>query len=92
MPSPSSPYSLTPGRAIISRKNTIAWCVAAIVLLATLLVWQYQNEREHDAADREFTLLTNDIALAIRKRMIHHEQILLGGAGLMDDSGRVSRN
>lgn len=92
MPSPSSPYSLTPGRAIISRKNTIAWCVAAIVLLATLLVWQHQNKREHDGADREFTLLTNDIALAIRKRMIYHEQILLGGAGLLDASGRVSRN
>lgn len=91
MPESSATASLSPGRAIVSRKNSIAWFVAALALLATVLFWQYQSEREQEAASREFTLLTDDIAVAIRKRMLNHEQILLGGAGLMDASGRVSR-
>ena len=91
MPESPATSSPSPGRSIVSRKNSVAWFVAALALLATVLVWQYQNEREKEAASREFTLLTDDIAVAIRKRMLNHEQILLGGAGLMDASGRVSR-
>ena len=91
MPETPATSSPSPGRAIVSQKNSIAWFVAALALLATVLFWQYQSEREQEAASREFTLLTDDIAVAIRKRMLNHEQILLGGAGLMDASGRVSR-
>ena len=91
MPASRANSPLSPGRAIVSRKNSVAWFVAALALLATVLVWQYQHEREKEAASREFELLTDDIAVAIRKRMLNHEQILLGGAGLMDASGRVSR-
>ncbi|MEL0167436.1 MAG: CHASE domain-containing protein [Pseudomonadaceae bacterium] len=77
--------------AAFSRQNGIAWFVLVLGLLTTLMAWVYLMDRETRAAEREFKLLTDDITEAIRKRMIDHEQILLGGAGLFDASGDVDR-
>lgn len=78
-------------QAVFSRRNAIAWFVLALGLLTTMLVWIYLVDQETRSAEREFGLLTDDITETIRKRMIGHEQILLGGAGLFDASGEVDR-
>jgi len=78
-------------RAVFSRRNGISWFVLIIGLMTTFFVWAYLVDRESAAEDREFELVTDDITVAIRKRMIDHEQILLGGAGLFDASGDVRR-
>lgn len=78
-------------QAAFSRQNGIAWFVLILGVLTTLLTWVYLVDREARSAEREFGLLTDDITEAIRKRMIDHEQILLGGAGLFDASGDVDR-
>lgn len=92
MPSSRSASSFSLGRAIFSPKNSLAWFVLAIALLITLLVWQYLQQREMASAEHQFEILTDDIASAIRKRMVDHEQILLGAAGLIDASEQVTRN
>jgi len=84
-----SPFSL--GRAIVSQKNMLAWFVLAIALLTSLLAWQYLKQREVALAERQFELLATDMSAAIRKRMVDHEQILLGTAGLIDASEQVTR-
>ena len=68
--------------AAFSRQNALSWLVLGIGVLATLFIWSYLVDREERAAHREFVLITDDITSAIHKRMIDHEQILLGGAGL----------
>lgn len=78
-------------QAVFSRQNGIAWFVLILGVLTTLFVWVYLVDREARSAEREFALLSDDITDAIRKRMIDHEQILLGGAGLFDASGDVHR-
>jgi len=84
-----SPFNLR--RAIFTQKNTLAWFVLAIALLTTLLAWQYLRQREVVLAERQFELLATDMAAAIHKRMVDHEQILLGAAGLIDASEQVTR-
>lgn len=85
-----SANSLFP-RAVFSHQNGISWFVLFIGLLSTVFAGVYLIDREADAASREFVLLTDDITDAIRKRMIDHEQILLGGAGVLDASTNVQR-
>ena len=84
-----SPFNL--GHAIFIKKNTLAWFVLAVALLTTLLAWQYLHTREQASAQRQFEILTSDIASSIRKRMVNHEQILLGATGLIDASEVVTR-
>ncbi|ROZ83256.1 hypothetical protein EF096_08805 [Pseudomonas neustonica] len=84
-----SPFNL--GHAIFSKKNTLAWFVLAVALLTTLLAWQYLHTREQASAQRQFEIVTSDIASSIRKRMVDHEQILLGATGLIDASEVVTR-
>ena len=86
----TSANSLFP-RAVFSHQNGISWFVLFIGLLSTVFAGVYLIDREADAANREFVLLTDDITDAIRKRMIDHEQILLGGAGVLDASASVQR-
>ena len=77
--------------AAFSRQNALSWLVLGIGVLATLFIWSYLVDREERAAHREFVLITDDITSAIHKRMIDHEQILLGGAGLFDAAIEVDR-
>lgn len=92
MPFSRSESSFSLGRAIFSKQNSLSWFAFAIALLATLLAWQYLHQRELTLAERQFETLTTDITSAIRKRMVDHEQILLGAAGLIDASEQLNRH
>jgi signal transduction histidine kinase len=60
---------------------------AALVLLAWASL-RRENERHQQ---RQFALLAQDVTDDIAERLRQHEQILLGGAGLMDASVSASR-
>ncbi|MEH6566745.1 MAG: CHASE domain-containing protein [Halopseudomonas sp.] len=87
----SRSQSFSLGRAIFSKQNALAWLVLVIALLTTLLVWQYLQQREQAQAQQQFDIVTSELTSAIRKRMVDHEQILLGAAGLFDASQEVTR-
>lgn len=72
-------------------RNSIAWLVLAFTLLIQLLILQLLQSKEQRAARQQFDFLVEITTEAIGKRMIDHEQILLGAAGLFDVSGQVSR-
>lgn len=72
-------------------RNSVAWLVLAFALLVQLALLHHLEQKERRAAIKQFDLLVQTTTEAIRKRMIDHEQILLGAAGLFEVSGEVSR-
>ncbi|HEX4939566.1 MAG TPA: CHASE domain-containing protein, partial [Candidatus Kapabacteria bacterium] len=79
------------GRILLSPRGISAWITLAAGLLMTTLLtsWLYENRQENAAA--RFGLIAADVINSIEKRLNDHEQILLGGAGLFDATGTVSR-
>ncbi|MEW5771324.1 MAG: CHASE domain-containing protein [Pseudomonadota bacterium] len=69
----------------------IAWLVLAAGLLPALFVWHTLREQATEHARGQFDLQAREILGAIEQRLYQHEQILLGGAGLFDAGGEVSR-
>ncbi|MCQ4325624.1 hybrid sensor histidine kinase/response regulator [Stutzerimonas stutzeri] len=78
-------------RQYFTWRNSIAWVVLTFTLLVQLIVLQNLHTNENRAAEQQFDMLREKITEAIRKRLVDHEQILLGGAGLFDAAGPVSR-
>jgi PAS domain S-box-containing protein len=79
--------------ALTSRRRSI---LAALLVLGVctgmaVFVWYSLRQQIEDAATQQFELLSFEIAADIRERMRQHEQILLGGAGLFDASGALTR-
>ncbi|MET1079829.1 MAG: CHASE domain-containing protein [Pseudomonas sp.] len=74
-----------------ARRHPLAWGVLLVSLCAVLLAWNNLRLSQADAANQQFQLMTEDVLQAIRERMLDHERILLGGAGLFDASRTVSR-
>lgn len=58
----------------------------------TLFSWQQVKKREILYQEARFQLTAKDIVDNIEKRLIQHEQILLGSAGLFDASPTVDRS
>lgn len=83
--------SSTGWRQLIGWRNGIAWLVLLFTLLVQLVVFQHLRSNEEQAANQQFDLLSEKVIEAIQRRLHNHEQILLGGAGLFDASGLVSR-
>ncbi|MFZ5603680.1 MAG: CHASE domain-containing protein [Pseudomonadota bacterium] len=79
------------GCILLSPRGISAWITLAAGLLMTTLLtsWLYENRQENAAA--RFGLIAADVINRIEKRLNDHEQILLGGAGLFDATGTVSR-
>jgi len=72
-------------------RNGIAWLVLAFTLLGQLLILQQLRANSDQAAEQQFELLAGKVTNAIEQRLIDHEQILFGAAGLFAASGEVSR-
>ncbi len=72
-------------------RNGIAWLVLAFTLLGQLLIIQQLRANSDRAAEQQFELLVGKVTNAIEQRLIDHEQILFGAAGLFAASGEVSR-
>ncbi|WP_312483859.1 CHASE domain-containing protein [Stutzerimonas nitrititolerans] len=72
-------------------RNGIAWLVLAFTLLGQLLILQQLRANSDRAAEQQFELLVGKVTNAIEQRLIDHEQILFGAAGLFAASGEVSR-
>jgi len=72
-------------------RNSIAWLVLASTLLVQLALLLHLEQKEERTAAQQFELLVDTTVDAIRKRMIDHEQVLLGAAGLFDASRQVTR-
>jgi len=78
-------------RQYFTWRNGIAWVVLVFTLLVQLVVLQNLRAYENRAAEQQFDMLREKVTEAIRKRLVDHEQILLGGAGLFDAAGHVDR-
>ena len=73
-------------------RNIIAWLVLALTLLGQLIILQQLHSNSNRAAEQQFELVVGKITNAIEQRLIDHEQILFGAAGLFAASGEVSRD
>lgn len=78
-------------RQFLHWRNSIAWLVLVFTLLVQLAILQHLKLKEDRAASQQFDFLVKTTTEAIGKRMLDHEQVLLGAAGLFDVSGKVSR-
>lgn len=78
-------------RQFLHWRNSIAWLVLVFTLLVQLAILQHLKLKEDRAASQQFDFLVKTATEAIGKRMLDHEQVLLGAAGLFDVSGKVSR-
>lgn len=85
----SSPFDRL--RQLLNWRNSIAWLVLVFTLLVQLVILQQLRDHETRAAITQFEFLVEKTTEAIGKRLIDHEQILYGAAGLFDASDGVSR-
>ncbi len=79
------------GTALFSRRGLIAWGTLLLGLSLTWLVSAHLRDQELRSADQQFSILARKVVNEIRQRLLDHEQILLGGAGLFDASDAVTR-
>lgn len=84
----TAPIGLT---YLFSWRNSLAWLALVITLLGQLVILHQLRSNSDLAAERQFASLVDQVSTAIEQRLMDHEQILLGGAGLFDASGEVSR-
>ena len=68
-----------------------AWLVLVLGLFVVLLLWSGLHAQKTNFAEAQFELRAQEVVHAIERRLRHHEQILLGGAGLFDISDNLSR-
>lgn len=68
-----------------------AWSVLVVGLMLTVFLTLSLINQRHHSADLQFELHVNELRNDIDKRLTDHEQILLGGAGLFDVKGNVTR-
>jgi hypothetical protein len=72
--------------------SALAWIILALSAVITVAAWHISSDSvEREAASR-FAFETNDIRIAIEKRMLEQEVALWGGVGLFNASQEVSRD
>lgn len=77
-------------RQLFTWRNSIAWLMLGFSLLVQLVMHQHLRVNEERAASQQFEFLVEKATEAIGRRLVNHEQILLGAAGLFDASREVS--
>ena len=78
-------------RQFFSWRNSVSWLVLVVVLLIGLLVLRQMYVTEQRTVEARFELLAANVTEAIDRRLANHEQVLLGGLGLFNASGEVTR-
>ena len=78
-------------RQFFSWRNGVSWLVLVVVLLIETMVLRYVHITERRAVEAQFELLVANVSEAIDRRLANHEQVLLGGVGLFNASGEVTR-
>lgn len=78
-------------RQLLNWRNSVAWLVLVFTLLVQLVILQHLRSHESRTAATQFEFAVEKTTEAINKRLIEHEQILFGAAGLFETSGLVSR-
>ena len=93
MSNTANPYKSSSERVrqLLNWRNSVAWLVLAFTLFVQLFILQHLRSHEARAAVTQFEFLVEKTTEAIDKRLMDHEQILFGAAGLFDSSGLVSR-
>ncbi len=76
---------------LFTRRNRVAWVVLLVCFSLTLIAWYGLSTQAIKNAGQQFELHVNDVIDSIEERLRQHEQILLGGAGLLDASNSVTR-
>lgn len=79
------------GTTLFTWRSIPAWIVLLVGILLTALLSMGLAEQRTRSADLQFELHVKELMADIENRLLDHEQILLGGAGLFDVSGMVSR-
>lgn len=79
-------------RQLFNGRNSVAWVVLLFTLLVQLIILEQLRNHTARAALTQFEYLVDKTREAITKRLMDHEQILFGAAGLFDTGqGAVSR-
>jgi len=76
---------------LFDRRNRPAWAVLLLYFSLALIAWYSLYMRTMDSARQEFELHVHDIVYSIEERLRQHEQILLGGEGLLVAGKSVDR-
>ncbi|MFT6466642.1 CHASE domain-containing protein [Halopseudomonas sp.] len=90
-PDDTEPTSGNFAAAAFTWRSIPAWCVLAAGLILTLLLSLSLEEQRERSANLQFDLHVEELQRDIEKRLLDHEQILLGAAGLFDVQGLVTR-
>lgn len=91
-PLSAAPLSSRPFlRILLSAHGWIAWLALAVSIMLSVVVTLILREQQHLAAAKQFQLYAQEVEMALTSRLKHHEQILLGGAGLFGASEQVTR-
>lgn len=69
----------------------LPWVALMLSLGVTVLLWQITEENTENQSQRRLQVLAGSIRDQIEGRMRDYEQVLRGGAGLFNASGKVTR-
>ncbi|MDX1597042.1 MAG: EAL domain-containing protein [Marinobacter sp.] len=82
-----------PLRTLLTFRNAwVAWLLLAASIAITLLLWQLSIHLVEDRTEARFRTQSLQLKTAIEERLLNHEQVLAGSAGLFAVAGRVSRD
>lgn len=76
---------------LFDRRNRPAWAVLLVYLLLALVAWYGLRMQAMKNAERQFEMHVRDVTGSIEERLRQHEQILLGGEGLLVAREAVDR-
>ncbi|AZT83079.1 EAL domain-containing protein [Marinobacter sp. NP-4(2019)] len=82
-----------PLRTLLKLRNAwVAWLLLAACIVITLLLWQLSIRLVEDRTEARFRTQSLQLKTAIEERLLNHEQVLAGSAGLFAVAGTVSRD
>ncbi|MCG2579315.1 MAG: EAL domain-containing protein [Marinobacter sp.] len=82
-----------PVRTLLKLRNAwVAWLLLAACIVITLLLWQLSIRLVEDRTEARFRTQSLQLKTAIEERLLNHEQVLAGSAGLFAVAGGVSRD
>ncbi len=79
-------------KALLARASGLPALVLCASLATSLFLWRLLDENYQSKAAETFNDITTVVSRQIENRLHDHEQVLLGGVGLFNGSGQVTRN